>query len=211
MIRLILADDHVIVRQGFQQLLRQQPDFDVVGEADSGATALRLVEELCPDVLVLDMVMPGLSGLEVLEQMRRVAPQTRVVVLSMYDDRNYVLHALRQGAMAYLLKDSSAQDLVRAIRAAVNGQHYLSPPLVEHVIAAYLSGVASEMGIHLTSLSERERDVLKLIGEGRTAGEIAQALTLKKRTVETYQRRLRTKLGLPSPADLRRYALHHHS
>ncbi len=211
MIRVVLADDHVIVRQGFQQLLSQQPDFEVVGEAGDGTAALRLVEELCPDVLVLDLIMPGLNGLGVLEQVQRTSPQTRVVVLSMHNDRNYVLHALRSGACAYLLKDSSAQDLVQAIRAVVNGQHYLSPPLVEHVVAAYLREVAVETAVRPTSLSERERDVLKLIGDGRTTGEIARALAIKKRTVETYQRRLRTKLGLRTPADLRRYALQHHS
>ncbi|CAG0982460.1 Oxygen regulatory protein NreC [Planctomycetaceae bacterium] len=211
MIHLILADDHVIVRQGFQQLLNQQPDFAVVGEAGDGATTLRLVEELHPDILVLDMVMPGLNGLEILGQVQRSSPQTRVIVLSMHDDRNYVLRALRGGAWGYLLKDSNTQDLVQAIRAAVNGQHYLSPPLVEHVILAYLREVTQATVAHQTSLSDRERDVLKLIGEGWTAGEIAQALALKKRTVETYQRRLRTKLGLSSPADLRRYALHYPS
>ena len=138
MIRIVLADDHVIVRQGFQQLLNQQPDFTVVGEAGDGTATLQLLEELHPDVLVLDMVMPGLSGLEVLAQAQQICPQTRVVILSIHDDPSYVLRALRDGAWAYLLKESGPQDLVKAIRAAMMGQHYLSTPLVELVVAAYL-------------------------------------------------------------------------
>ena len=138
MIRIVLADDHVIVRQGFQQLLNQQPDFTVVGEAGDGTATLQLLEELHPDVLVLDMVMPGLSGLEVLAQAQPISPQTRVVLLSIHDEPSYVLRALRDGAWAYLLKESGPQDLVKAIRAAMMGQHYLSTPLVELVVAAYL-------------------------------------------------------------------------
>jgi DNA-binding NarL/FixJ family response regulator len=209
MTRILLADDHVVVRQGLQRLLNEQPNFTVVGEAGDGTTTLRLVEELQPDVLLLDLVMPGLSGLEILETLRDCAPQTRIVVLSMHDSSGYVLRALRGGALAYVLKESSDRELLAAIRCALLGHHYLSAPLVEHVTAAYLHEVASETTVRSVVLSKREREVLKLIGEGQTTGEIAHILALKERTVETYRRRLRAKLGPQSLADLRRYALQH--
>ncbi len=210
MIRILLADDHVVVRQGFRQLLSQQPDFAVVGEAGDGATTLRLVEELHPDVLVLDMVMPGPSGLEILEGVRGCSLATRVVVLSMHDDRSYVLRALRGGALAYLLKESSTSDLLQAIRFALQGRHYLSPALVEHVVAAFLQSQPQESADRYDSLSSREREVLHLLGTNQTNHEIAAALGVSTGTVETFCRRLRSKLALHSQSDLRRYALQHH-
>jgi two-component system, NarL family, response regulator NreC len=209
MIRMVLADDHVIVRQGFQQLLSQQADFAVVGEAGDGATTLRLVKELQPDVLVLDMVMPGLSGLEVLGQMQQTSPQTRVVILSMHDDRGYVLRALRSGALAYLLKESSAQELIQAIRLVMSGRHYLSAPLVEHVIAACLHPEPISPVDCYAALSSREREVLRLIGDGLTNHQIAVTLVVNRRTIDTYRRRLIKKLGLHSQIELLRYALRH--
>jgi two-component system response regulator DegU len=150
MTRILLADDHVAVRQGLHRLLSEQPDFEVVGEAGDGDTTLRLVEELQPDVLVLDLVMPGLSGLEVLEQMPQAAPQTRVVVLSMRDDQTYVRRALRGGALAYLLKEYSAQELIPAIRVVSSGWHYLSAPVLEQVIALCLRHETSGPLPHLS-------------------------------------------------------------
>lgn len=210
MIRIVLADDHMIVRQGFQQLLSQQPDFDVVGEAGDGLTALRLVEELRPDALVLDMVMPGLSGLEVLERIPQAAPQTRVVVLSMHDDQAYVLQALRGGALAYLLKESSAQELIQAIRVVMSGRHYLSALVLEQVIAICLRTESSRPEDRYAALSSREREVLKMMAAGLDNQQITAALAVNKRTVDTYRRRLIQKLGLQSQADLLRYALQHH-
>jgi DNA-binding NarL/FixJ family response regulator len=145
MIRIVLADDHVMVRQGFCQLLTHEPDFAVVGEAGDGRSTLELVEQLRPEALVLDMVMPGLKGLDVLDGVGQLSPGTRVVMLSMYNDQGYVLEALQHGAAAYVLKESSVQELVQAIRVALNGQHYLSPPLVEHVITAYLQGMPASL------------------------------------------------------------------
>jgi DNA-binding NarL/FixJ family response regulator len=205
MIRILLADDHVVVRQGFQRLLSEQPDFTVVGEAGDGAATLRLVEKLKPDVLVLDLVMPGLSGLEILEALRDCSPQTRIVVLSMHDNSGYVLRALRGGALAYVLKESSDRELLAAIRCALQDRHYLSAPLVEHVVAAFLQSSPVD------SPTARELEVLRLLGEGHSRQQIAARLSVSKRTVETHQRRLRNKLGLSSSADLRRYALQHRS
>jgi DNA-binding NarL/FixJ family response regulator len=202
LIRVVLADDHVIVRQGFQQLLSQQSDFEVVGEAGGGTTALRLVEELCPDVVMLDLVMPGLSGLEVLEQLQQAAPPTRVGVLSMHDDQNYVLRALHSGAQAYLLKEFSAQELIQA-----SGRHYLSAPVLEQIIALCLRSEPSGPTRRYATLSSLKREVLKLIAAALDNRQMTAALAVKKRTVDTYRRCLIQKSGLQSQADLLRYAL----
>jgi two-component system, NarL family, response regulator NreC len=210
MTRILLADDHEVVRQGFHRLLSEQPDFTVVGEAGDGATALRLVEELRPDVLVLDLVMPGLNGLEILKDIGRCSPLTRVVVLSMYDDRGYVLRALHGGALAYLLKESSGHDLIQAVRFALQGRHYLSAPLVEYVVAVCLESPHPGSAAPDESLSAREREVLQLLGTGQTNTEIAASLGVSADTVETFCRRLRGKLEFHSQSDLRHYALQHH-
>jgi two-component system response regulator NreC len=204
MTRILLADDHVVVRQGFQRLLSEQPDFTVVGEAGDGATALRLVEELQPDVLLLDLAMPGLSGLEILDLVRSCSPQTRIVVLSMHDNPGYVLRALRGGALAYVLKESSDRELIAAIRCALQERHYLSAPLVEHVVAAFLHSSPAD------SLSTREREVLHLLGTGQSNTQIAATLGVSTDTIETFCRRLRSKLDLHSQADLRQFAREHH-
>jgi DNA-binding NarL/FixJ family response regulator len=154
-------------------------------------------------VLVLDLVMPGLSGLEILETLRDCSPQTRIVVLSMHDNSGYVLRALRGGALAYVLKESSDQELLAAIRCALQGRHYLSAPLVEYVVAAFLQSSSAD------SPTARELEVLRLLGEGYSRQQIAARLSVSKRTVETHQRRLRDKLGLSSSGELRRYALQH--
>jgi DNA-binding NarL/FixJ family response regulator len=208
MTRILLADDHVVVRQGFQRLLSEQPDFTVVGEAGDGATTLRLVEELQPDVLLLDLVMPGLSGLEILEAVRNCSPQTRIVVLSMHDSSGYVLRTLRGGALAYILKESSDRELIEAIRFALQGRHYLSAPLVEHVVTAFLQSTPADSPAD--SLSAREREVLHLLGTGQTNTQIAAALGVSTDTVETFCRRLRSKLDLHSQADLRQDAREQH-
>ncbi len=209
MIRIVLADDHAVVREGFRQLLASEPDFAIIGEAGDGPAAIELVKRLRPDVLILDMVMPGLRGLEVLERVRHFLPKTRVVILSMYDDQGYLLRALQGGAMAYVLKESSARELVQAIRTAMSGQHYLSTQLIEHVITAYLRCNQVESPDPYDSLSTREREVLRRIGAGQNNRQIALALSLNKRTVDTYRRRLKKKLRLQSQADLIRYALRH--
>jgi DNA-binding NarL/FixJ family response regulator len=176
-----------------------------------GAVTLELVEQLRPEVLVLGMVMPGLKGLDVLDGVKQSLPDTRVVILSMYSDQGYVLEALQHGATAYVLKESSVHELVQAIRAAINGQHYLSPPLVEHVVTAYLqSSTPASLTPPAETLSTREQQVLNLIGAGHTNAEIAAALALSKRTIETYRWRLTQKLCLASQAELRHYAQRQH-
>ena len=204
---ILLADDHRIVRQGLRALLAGEADFDVVGEADDGREALELVRRLNPDVLVLDLMMPGLNGLEVARQLPRQSPGVRVVVLSMHDDEGFVLEALANGVSGYVLKDSNSSDLVHAVREVAAGRRYLSPPLSDRAIEAYQQRAkVGTMDKHET-LTTREREVLQLSAEGHTNSEIAARLGISTRTAETHRSRLMHKLGLHTQSDLIRYAI----
>jgi len=202
-----LADDHQVVRQGLRVLLDAQPDLAVVGEAADGLEVLALVERLAPDVLVVDIMLPGLGGLEVTRQVRHRVPGTHVVVLSMYATEAYVAEALRHGASGYVVKDASAAHLLRAVRAAAAGQRYLSPPLSEKIIAAYVERLKAHPLDLYDTLTTREREVLHLAAEGYGNPQIAARLAIGVRTVETHRANLIRKLGLHSQTDLVRFAL----
>ena len=204
MIRILLADDHTMVRQGLRSLLEEEADISVVGEARDGPETIALTESLRPDVLVVDLMMPGVGGLEVMRQVGRKVPSTRFVVLSMYANEAYVVEALRSGAMAYVLKDTGAEELVRAIRHVAQGGRYLSPPLSEGALEAYLERVRG--GGAEEALTPREREVLQLAAEGRSNAEIAERLFISPRTAETHRANLMRKLGLHSQAELIHYA-----
>lgn len=204
---IVLADDHRIVRQGLHALLTAEADFKVVGEAGDGREALEQVKRLSPDVLVLDLMMPGLNGLEVARQLHKQSSKVGVVVLSMHDDEGFVLEALANGVSAYVLKDSNSSDLIQAVREAAAGRRYLSPPLSDRVIESYLQmAKIGTMDKHET-LTTREREVLQLSAEGHTNSEIAARLGISTRTAETHRSRLMHKLALHTQADLIRYAL----
>jgi DNA-binding NarL/FixJ family response regulator len=204
---ILLADDHRIVRQGLRALLSGEADFEVVGEADDGREALELVKRLNPDVLVLDLMMPGLNGLEVARQLPRQSPTVRVVVLSMHDDEGFVLEALANGVSGYVLKDSNSSDLVHAVREVAAGRRYLSPPLSDRAIEAYQQRAkVGALDKHET-LTTREREVLQLSAEGHTNSEIAARLGISTRTAETHRSRIMHKLGLHTQSDLIRYAI----
>jgi two-component system response regulator NreC len=207
MTTIVLADDHHVVRQGLRSLLEAEPDFSVVGEAGDGLEAAQLVERLQPDVLVLDLMMPGLNGLEVTRQVSQRSSRTHVVILSMHPNEAYVLEALRAGATAYVLKESTSAELVRAVREAVAGRRYLSPPLSERAIEAYMQKAKSAALDPYETLTAREREVLHLAAEGHANAEIADRLFISRRTVETHRANLMRKLGLRSQTDLIRYAL----
>jgi len=207
MTTIVLADDHHIVRQGLRVLLEGQPDFQLVGEAGDGLEAVQLTERLKPDVLIIDLMMPSLNGLEATRQVSQRSPHTRVVILSMHANEAYVLEALRNGAAGYVLKDSSAADLVHAVREVVAGRRYLSSPLSERAIAAYIQKASDVTLDPYEMLTNREREVLHLAAEGNTNAEIADQLSISPRTAETHRANLMHKLGLRTHTDLIRYAL----
>ncbi len=207
MTTIVLADDHHIVRQGLRALLEGQPDFQLVGEAGDGLEAVQLTERLKPDVLIIDLMMPSLNGLEATRQLGQRSPHTRVVILSMHANEAYVLEALRNGAVGYVLKDSSAADLVQAVREVVAGRRYLSSPLSERAIAAYIQKASDVALDPYDMLTNREREVLHLAAEGYTNAEIADQLSISPRTAETHRANLMHKLGLHTHTDLIRYAL----
>jgi DNA-binding NarL/FixJ family response regulator len=195
------------VRQGLRALLDGQPDISVVGEAADGPEATQLVERLKPDVLVVDMMMGGMNGIEVTRHVRKLSPKTCVVVLSMHSDEGYVLEALRAGAKAYVLKDSIADDLLHAMREAVLGRRYLSHQLSEQAIEGYLQ---KEEGAALKPherLTVREREVLHMLAEGLNNNEIAARLSISRRTVEVHRARVMRMLGVHNQVQLLRYAI----
>ncbi len=204
--RIAVADDHQIVRQGLRAVLEGSADFAVVGEASSGLEVLSLVDRARPDVLVLDLMMPGLNGLEVTRQLHQKHPATRVVILSMHGTESYVLEALRAGAMAYLLKSGSSSELLDAVHAVVAGRRYLSPPLSDRAVEAY-ARLAEGASDSYDTLTTREREVLQLAAEGHTSQDIAGRLGISPRTVETHRANLMRKLGLAGQTDLIRYSI----
>lgn len=207
MTTIVLADDHPVVRRGLRTLLESEADFQVVGEAGDGIEAVRLTERLKPDVVVVDLMMPGMTGLEVTRQIASRLPRTQIIVLSVYDSDAYVREAVRGGASGYVLKEASPSDLVAAIRAVAGGQRYLSPSLSQRAVEAYVERARAAAPTPHETLSSREREVLKLAAEGRTSSEIAERLHLSPRTVETHRASLLRKLGLRSQTDLIRYAI----
>jgi two-component system response regulator NreC len=206
-ITVVLADDHQVVRQGLKALLEAEPDLKVVGEAGDGLQAIRWVELLSPRILVLDLMMPGLNGLDVVRQLKKGVPHTQVVILSMYANEAYVLEALSNGASAYVLKDSSSADLVHAVREAAAGRRYLSPPLSDRAIEVYQEKARAATLDRYETLTARERAVLHLAAEGHTNAEVATRLGISARTAETHRSNLMHKLDLHTQAELIRYAL----
>jgi two-component system response regulator NreC len=207
MITIVLADDHPIVRQGLRTLLAGEPGYSVVGEAADGNAAARLVEQLRPAVLVVDLMMPGLGGLEVTRKVRALPSPPQVVVLSMHADEVYVLDALQNGASAYVLKENDTAELITAVRAAAEGQRYLSPPLSERAIDSYVRQSRATPIDAFDLLTAREREVLHLVAAGNTNAAIAGLLRISPRTAETHRANLMRKLGLHSHAELARFAM----
>lgn len=195
------------MRQGLRALLDGQPDFKVVGEAVDGPSATQIVERLKPDVLVVDMMMGGMSGIEVTRDVGKLSPKTCVVVLSMHADEGYVLEALRAGAKAYVLKDSIAADLIHAMKEAVLGRRYLSHPLSEQVIEGYLQKQEGAALKPHERLTVREREVLHMLVQGLNNEEIAARLSVSRRTVEVHRAHVMHKLGVHNQVQLLRYAI----
>jgi DNA-binding NarL/FixJ family response regulator len=205
---IVLADDHHVVREGLRALLEASPDLVVVGEAADGPTAVEMTVRLAPDVLILDLVMPG-NGLDALRQVAQQGPHTRVVVLSMHSSEAYVVEALKGGASAYVLKEATASDLVRAVREVAAGRRYLSPPLSERAIDAYTNRALATAAEPHEALTARETEVLRLAAQGYSLQQIALELSISPRTAETHRANFMRKLGLHSQTDVVRYAARH--
>lgn len=207
-LRILLADDHNLIRAGLRLVVEQQPDFMVAGEADNGRQAVAMVESLAPDVVVMDIGMPDLNGIEACRQIREKRPETPVVMLSMHSDEGYVLRALRAGARAYLLKDSAEADLARAIRAAAEGKSFFSPAVGKVLLQDYmrkLERTGADDSYEL--LSPREREVLQMVAEGNSNKDIANRLNLSVYTVETHRAKIMQKLKLKGIPELILYAV----
>jgi len=206
-IKILLADDHKIFRDGLKPLLERQPDIEVVGEADDGLRTIEICRELKPDVIILDITMPGLNGIEVTKRITSDFPHTKIIILSMHSDRRFVLAALKSGASGYLLKESSFQELIDGIRCVMKGHIYLSSQLSSKIIKEFLRLAEQDGSTAFTVLSVREREVLQLLAEGQSNKEIAAKLNISVKTIETHRKNIMEKLNLFNIAELTKYAI----
>lgn len=206
--RIVLAEDHTILREGLKALLASQVGLQVVGEATDGREAVRCAEELKPDLMMLDLSMPRSNGLEAMKDIKRVSPQTKVLVLTVHKTEDYVFTALQGGADGYVLKDSSAAELMLAIRSVLNGERYLAPAIASTVVSGYLGGKDEALlKPSFKDLSSREREVLKLIAEGYRTKDIAEYLCISPKTVEKHRANLMDRLNLHTVSALTTYAI----
>lgn len=206
---IMIADDHAVLRDGLRMLLSSYPQFQVIGEADDGLTAVSTAVQLKPDVLLLDIAMPNMRGIEAILEIKRLEPGIRILVLSMHDREEYVFNAMKNGADGYILKKSAAAELVAALNHVLLGEIYLSPAISRHVVKNWLRDEEKMDGANRAGLeiTERERTVLKLIAEGHSNKEVANLLHISAKTVETHRARLMDKLELRTVPDLVRYAI----
>jgi DNA-binding NarL/FixJ family response regulator len=206
-IRILLADDHQIIREGLRMLLEKQGDMEVVAEAEEGRTAVRLAREVNPDVIILDIAMPDLNGIEAARQILTECPTAKVLALSMHSDRRFVSEMLKAGAKGYLLKDCASEELARAVHSVMGGETYLSPAVAGEVVQDYVHRLKRPAEATAVALSAREREVLQLLAEGRNTKKIALQLNISVKTVETHRQHIMGKLHLHSVAELTKYAV----
>lgn len=207
-IRILLADDHNVLREGMRLLLERQPGFEVVGEASDGRETLRLVQELSPNVVVMDIAMPNLNGIEATRRIAENFPRTAVVILSMHHDESYVLRSLKAGARAYLLKDALKTEMIAAIQAVAGGKSYFSPKVSQILQEDYVETLGRRGGDDsFELLTDREHEILQLIAEGKTNKEVANLLALSVHTVDTHRTHILQKLNLHSVPELILYAV----
>jgi DNA-binding NarL/FixJ family response regulator len=206
-IKVLLVDDHKIVREGLRSLLEKEDDITVVAEAGNGRTAVQLANEALPDVVVMDIAMPEMNGIEATRRLTAENPEIRVLALSMHSARRFVSEALSVGAKGYLLKDCAADELVRAIRTVAADKIYLSPDIADQIVKDYVKNLPDSPPAALNVLSTREKEVLQLIAEGRNTKEIAFTLNVSIKTIETHRQQIMKKLNLQSVAGLTRYAI----
>jgi DNA-binding NarL/FixJ family response regulator len=206
--KILLADDHNVLRKGLRRILEEQPDLEVVGEASDGREAVALCNQLHPDIVVMDIAMPLMNGLEATRQILQRSSEVNVLILSMYSDENYVVQVLRAGARGYLLKDTAEEDLITAVRAVAKGQPFFSPKIAKLLMGDNIQRLRTEgMSDSYDLLTPREREVLQLIAEGKSNKEAAAALFVSPTTIETHRARIMDKLDLHSTADIVLYAV----
>ncbi len=206
-VKILLADDHKITRQGLRSLLEKQSDMAVVAEAEDGRTAVQMVEELSPDVVIMDVSMPDLNGIEATRQIISRNSKVKIIALSMHSDRLFVSEMLKSGACGYLLKDCAFEELARAIRAVVDGKTYLSPAISGVVVDDYLHRLSKTDSPNGQILMNREREVIQLLAEGKSTKQIALKLHISIKTVETHRRQMMDKLDIHTVAELTKYAI----
>ncbi|MBM4137622.1 MAG: response regulator transcription factor [Nitrospira sp.] len=206
-IRIILADDHKIVRNGLRALLEKKPDMEVVAEAADGRTIVQMAKELSPDVIIMDVAMPDMNGIEATRRILDTVPKTKVIALSMHSDIRFVIEMLKAGASGYLLKDCAFEELTNAIRVVTGNRTYLSPELADSVIKDYSRLISKENLSVFSLLTDREREVLQLLAEGEATKEIAIKLGISIKTVETFRKQIMNKLDIHSIAELTKYAI----
>ncbi|GAB3696089.1 response regulator [Saccharopolyspora tripterygii] len=205
--RILLADDHVLVRRGVRLILDNEPDLSVVAEAGDGAEAVELAHVEQPDLAILDIAMPRMTGLQAARQLTRLLPDLRILILTMYDNEQYLFEALKSGASGYVLKSVADRDLVEACRAAVRGEPFLYPGAVTSLIRSYLDRAGQGEAVPERAITDREEEILKLVAEGHSSKEIADLLVISIKTVERHRSNLMAKLGMKDRLELTRYAI----
>lgn len=206
-IRIILADDHAIVRTGLARLLQQQQGMEVVGQADNGVSAVALTKQLSPDVVVMDIGMPDLNGIEATRQIVKESPRIKVIGLSMHSSKRYIREMFKAGASGYLLKNCPFEELTEAINVVIAGKTYISPSISTAVIGDYISGAVEDKSSVFAVLTEREREVLQLLAEGKSTKQIAERLHISSKTVEAHRLKVMHKLDIDNIAQLTKYAI----
>jgi len=206
-IRILLADDHKIVRDGLRTLIGKEAGMEVIGEAENGRKALKMAEKIRPNVVIIDVTMPDMNGIEATRKMVTEVPGVKVIALSMHSDRRIVLGMLEAGASGYLMKDCAFDELAKAVRSVSTGQTYLSPSIADVLVKGYLDKVNEKLSVARSPLTEREREILQLLAEGRSSKEIAAHLGVSVKTVETHRRNMMQKLNMRSVAELTKYAI----
>jgi len=206
-VRILLVDDHKITRDGLRSMFEKLPDTEVVGEAESGREAVKLTRELKPDVIIMDISMPDLNGIDATQQILAESPKIKVIALSMYSDRRYVIGMLKAGVSGYLLKSCAFDELANAVNTVVKNQSYISPQIADTVMQDYTRNLTIDDSSTVSTLTPREREVLQLIAEGLTSSQIASRLFVSEKTVSTHRRQIMEKLNIYSVAELTKYAL----
>jgi DNA-binding NarL/FixJ family response regulator len=205
--RILLADDHAIIRQGLCALLEKQPDIEVVGMVEDGRKAIELVRELRPDIVIMDITMPNLNGIDATQKILKQCRRSRVIALSMHSSRRFVTEMLKAGASGYILKECLFDELIMAIRTVLNGGIYLSPKIAGVVVEDYVKRMSTDYRQQMPELTERQREVLQLLAEGKSTKQIALRLHVSDKTIESNRRNIMDKLGIYSVAELTKYAI----